>query len=334
MLRFLLLIPLLCNPLLAAGIDLRLPTDNEHLFHNNPEQFYMYVDRTFEGETTKPWQGGAYGYVRNPFRIDGHFVTTRFHEGIDIKPLKRDRDNRPLDEIRSIAKGRVAYINPIAGHSNYGRYLIVEHRWEKSSIYSLYAHLETITCKLGDNVEAGDPLAIMGYTGSGLNRTRAHLHLEICMMMSTRFQKWAGNMINHHGNFNGMNLCGSDVARFFLSHRDNPEITFSEFISNTPVYFKVLTPAKRTPDFVKRHPWICHGDPKGARSWEVSFSATGMPVAFTPSTRVINQPIITAIRPSDIPHRYNTRQLIQGENDRVTLSSKGHKLLELVMDNF
>ena len=141
-------------------------------------------------------------------------------------------------------------------------------------------------------------------------------------------------MINYHGNYNGMNLTGTDVARFFLEHQANPELRFSEFVASTPVYFKVAAPSKGMPDFVTRYPWICHGDPEGAASWEISFSATGMPVAFTPSQRQVDAPIVTAIRPSKIPHRYLTRNLVSGQENHATLTSGGKKLVALLMDDF
>lgn len=330
--HLLLLLALACS--LHAEIDLRLPTENHHLFNDEPDRFYMYVDRTFEGETSKPWEGGSFGYVRNARRIEDKVILTKFHEGIDIQPLKRDRAGNPLDLVSSIADGKVVHTSPSAGRSNYGRYIVVEHTWENSQVYSLYAHLAEVTCKPGDPVKAGSALGRMGYSGAGLNRTRAHLHLELAMLMSTRFDDWAQGMLNHHGNFNGMNLTGADVARFFLEHRKNPELRFSEFIASTPVHFKVAAPAKSTPDFVVRYPWICHGNPEGAASWEISFSATGMPVAFTPSQRHVATPIVTAIRPSTIPHHYLTRNLITGQENHATLTPGGKRLVALLMDDF
>ena len=47
---------------------------------------------------------------------------TRFHEGIDIRPLQRDADGEPLDIVHSIAAGKVAYANIVPSYSNYGRY--------------------------------------------------------------------------------------------------------------------------------------------------------------------------------------------------------------------
>ena len=48
----------------AEPLRLQLPTDNDALFTGKLEDFYMYVDRNFEGEVSKPWTGGQYGFVR------------------------------------------------------------------------------------------------------------------------------------------------------------------------------------------------------------------------------------------------------------------------------
>jgi murein DD-endopeptidase MepM/ murein hydrolase activator NlpD len=336
MLRNLLLLIAATGPL-HGGIDLRLPTENHHLFTGENDRFYMYVDRVFEGETTKPWEAGSFGYVRNAMRLNDEVILTKFHEGIDIAPVNRDRAGNPLDLVSSIADGRVVHVSTISGRSNYGRYVVVEHDWENSRIYSLYAHLAEITCKPGDPVRAGSALGRMGYTGAGINRTRAHLHLELAMLMSRRFDDWQkafGGGINHHGLFNGMNLTGTDVARFFIEHRTNPELRFSEFVASTPVYFKVAVPANGTPDFVIRHPWILRGNPEGAVSWEISFSATGQPVAFAPCPRKVDAPVLTAIRPSEIPHRHLTRRLVDGHGNRASLTHSGKQLVALLTDNF
>jgi murein DD-endopeptidase MepM/ murein hydrolase activator NlpD len=334
MIRLSLLLTLTLAGFLEAAIDLRLPTENQHLFSNEPDRFYMYVDRVFEGETSKPWEAGSFGYVRNAVRIQDQVILTKFHEGIDIQPVNRDRAGNPLDLVSSIADGRVVHTSPIAGRSNYGKYVVVEHSWEDSQIYSLYAHLADITCKPGDPLKAGAVLGRMGYTGAGINRIRAHVHLEVAMLMSQRFDDWAAGIINHHGNYNGMNLTGADAARFFLSHKANPKLKFSEFIATTPVYFKVAVPAHRTPDFVTRHPWICRGNPEIAASWEISFSATGMPIAFTPSPRQLDAPAVIAVRPSGIPHSYLTRNLITGQENKATLTESGKKLIALLMNDF
>ncbi len=338
MLRIAILFSALSAIAASAPLDLRLPTENHHLFSGQPERFYMYVDRHFEGEQSRPWQGGAYGYVRTPVRVRGEVVMTRFHEGIDIAPVKRNRAGNPLDLIMSIADGTVVYTNNVAGRSNYGKYLVIEHQWEGAAVVSLYAHLAEITAQPGDQVKAGSVLGRMGYTGVGLNRTRAHLHLELGFVLHTRYEDWhrgGGLSTNHHGIYNGMNIAGADVAGFYLAHRENPDIQFSEFIANQPVHFKVAVPGGETPEFVERHPWMRREGVSNPVSWEIHFTATGLPVGFAPSARKVVTPVVTAIRPSgDIPHRFMTRNLVSGEGDTATLSNGGRRLVSLVSGDF
>ncbi len=337
MIRTLALLASLAGILVAAPIDLRLPTENQHLFTGEPDQFYMYVDRNFEGQLTKPWEAGSFGFVRTALRINGEILLTKFHEGIDISPLTRDKAGNPLDLVSSIAAGRVAYVSPIAGRSNYGKYVVVEHTWENSSVYSLYAHLAEITCKPGEPVAVGSVLGRMGFTGAGIDRTRAHCHLELGMVMSTHYEDWHKKFsggTNYHGLFNGMNITGGDAARFFVEHKANPELQFSQFIASTPVYFKVTVPSRGIPDFVKRYPWISKGAAEGAVSWEISFSATGLPVAFNPSQREVAAATVTAVRPSTVPHRYLTRGLITGDGNHATLTQSGINLVALLTDDF
>ena len=331
------LVTICLTGVLQAALDLRLPTANHHLFTDEPDQFYMYVDRTFEGQVSKAWEGGTFGLVRNAMRIGDQVICTKFHEGIDICPLTRDSAGNPLDPVSSIADGHVVYTSPIAGRSNYGKYVVVEHTWDNSAFYSLYAHLAEITCNPGDPVTAGSVLGRMGYTGAGLNRARAHVHLEITMLVNQHYEEWhkgSGGGTNNHGLFNGMNLTGFDAARLFLAQKANPELRISDYIATIPVCFKVTVPAKGTPDIVTRYPWICHGSAEGAASWEISFSATGLPVAFTPGQRRVDAPVVTAILPSTIPQRYLTRNLVTGTQNTAALTPSGKQWVALLTDDF
>ena len=47
-------------------LDLVLPTDNDALFSGNGPAFYQYVDRDYNGVKSTPWEGGQYGFVRDP----------------------------------------------------------------------------------------------------------------------------------------------------------------------------------------------------------------------------------------------------------------------------
>jgi hypothetical protein len=97
-----------------------LPTENQALLYGDPAGFYQYVQRDFEGQITQPWEGGQYGFVRNPVRIGSAIIYTRFHEGIDIRPLNRDASAEPMDIVHAIAAGQVVYtirspVIPITG---------------------------------------------------------------------------------------------------------------------------------------------------------------------------------------------------------------------------
>src|SRR6266513_4611525 len=143
-------------------VDLVLLTANDALFSEGGPAFYQYIERNYKGVKSTPWEGGQYGFVRDPVETSAGIVYTRFHEGIDIRALRRDARGEPLDEVRAIADGKVVHTNPVPGYSNYGKYIVIEHRWDGSSYYSLYGHLSSITVKPGQEVRKGDQIAVMG----------------------------------------------------------------------------------------------------------------------------------------------------------------------------
>ena len=137
---------------LGQPVNIILPTENHGLLSGDNAAFYQYVKRDFEGVTSTPWEGGQYGFVRNPRRFGTTVLETRFHEGIDIRPLQRDARGEPLDVIHAIAAGKVDYINNAPGGSNYGRYVVIEHLFGGCPYYSLYAHLSAVRVNIGDQV--------------------------------------------------------------------------------------------------------------------------------------------------------------------------------------
>ena len=91
-------------------LELVLATPNKAIFGPDISQFYMYTNRSFEGQPSKPWQGGKYGYVRNPKRTASGIIYSKFHEGVDIRPIERNSRGVPLDEICSIAAPLLVFI--------------------------------------------------------------------------------------------------------------------------------------------------------------------------------------------------------------------------------
>src|SRR5204863_9719267 len=100
-----------------AVLDLVLPTDNDALFSGGGPAFYQYVERDYKGVKSTPWEGGQYGFVRDPTDTAGGLLYTRFHEGIDIRSVHRDANGEPVDEVRAIANGKVVHVNPVPSYS-------------------------------------------------------------------------------------------------------------------------------------------------------------------------------------------------------------------------
>lgn len=302
----------------------------------------MYVYRRFEGRDSKPWTGGKYGFVRNLKRTQDGVIGTRFHEGIDVKPLRRDRAGRPTDPIRAISSGVVAYANNTSSRSNYGKYIVIEHLWNSGPIYSLYAHLANITVKPGQRVAQGETIGTMGYTGAGLNRERAHLHLELNLMLSTEFSRWHDKHFdhkNHHGNHNGINMVGLDIAGFYKAQHRDKSITLPLFVKSIPVYYKVTIPRDQTSGtslpIVKRYPWLARGDhSRHTPSWEIAFSASGFPLAISPSKRTVSAPRISSVRSCRSKHQYHTKGFVSGTGHRATLSKTGQRFISLITGRF
>src|SRR5207244_12897111 len=84
---------------LSQGLDLVLPTDNDALFSGDGTAFYQYVERDYKGVKSTPWEGGQYGFVRDPIDTAGGVFYTRFHQGSDISPFYRDAYCDQHDEL-------------------------------------------------------------------------------------------------------------------------------------------------------------------------------------------------------------------------------------------
>lgn len=316
-----------------ALTGLVLPTENAALFENQPENYFQFVDRTFEGVRTTPWQGGQFGFVRDPRRIGGAIAYARFHEGLDVKPLRRDARGDPLDEVRSIAAGRVVYVTASTGLSNYGRYLVVRHDWEGAGpFYSLYAHLRAARVQPGDVVAAGQVVGQMGYTGAGIDQRRAHVHVELNMLLSSEFEAWhAANFTtpNHHGIYNGLNLAGLDLQSLYLASAQNAALSLPAFVKGGEPAFRVRVPATARMEIVSRHPWLLAGGKMPASSWEVTFSRWGFPMAVEASTAPAEVPAVTWVRDAGLPHYLNTRGLLTGSGTTAKLTAEGMRFIRL-----
>jgi murein DD-endopeptidase MepM/ murein hydrolase activator NlpD len=318
------------------ALDLGFPTENDALLRGDGPAFYQYVERDYQGDKSTPWEGGQYGFVRDPLQTPAGIVYTRFHEGIDIKPLQRDAQNEPLDEVRAIADGQVVHTNRVAGYSNYGRYVVIEHTWDGSKYYSLYGHLNTIAVKPGQQVKKGESIAVMGYTGVGINRERAHLHLELNLLLSHRFEAWHDatfkNDPNHNGIYNGLNLTGINIARLYLALQKNPNLTVPEFLASEETFYKVTLPKSGHFELPKLYPWMVQGSADAKpRSWEISFTRSGVPLKIEPSDKKVKLPELTYVKKGPVDYSHLTRGDLTGHGDNARLSPSGLRTMQLLI---
>jgi murein DD-endopeptidase MepM/ murein hydrolase activator NlpD len=318
-------------------VDLALPTDNDALFRSDGPGFYQHIERDYHGEKSWPWEGGQYGFVRDPKETAVGIIYTRFHEGIDIRALLRDERGEPLDEVRAIADGKVVHTNHVPGHSNYGKYIVIEHRWDGSPYYSLYGHLSSIHAQSGQEVKKGEPIAVMGHTGAGLNQERAHVHLELNLMLSRNFESWHNHIFkndpNHNGIYNGINLTGLNIAKLYLVLQKNPSLSIPEFFAGEETFYRVTLPASPSFELPRRYPWMLKG--RGSNetpvSWEVSFTQTGLPIRIEPSKIKVTEPTLTYVKKSEVDGKYLTHDIVAGRGDHAHLSKNGRNFMRLLV---
>ncbi len=270
----------LSSGLMAAGprMELAWPTPNTAYLEGKPIE--AYVQPTASGEA----ESGLFGCARSG--------GAQFHEGVDLKPVTRNRQGEPTDPIFAALPGVVRYINPVVGESNYGRYIVLEHPDLQPAVYTLYAHLSATApgLKIGDLVARGQVIATMGHTADkgGIPRDRAHLHFEIGLMVTRDFQRWYDwkgfGSINSHGLYNGMNLMGVDPLDFFNEFRARRVDNFQEYFARLSAVSKVRIATRTMPDFVRRYPALLTKEipMAGVAGWELKLSWTGLPFAWTP----------------------------------------------------
>ncbi|WP_309395956.1 M23 family metallopeptidase [Cerasicoccus maritimus] len=273
------LICLLGAALLAVGTPpLYWPTPNPAFFEGAD-----WEEITQPTASGKP-ESALFGCVRNG--------GSRFHEGLDLKPIGRDRNHEATDAIYAVMPGRVAYINKIAGNSSYGRYIVLEHPEAEVPVYTLYAHLASIEKGLhvGALIEGGQRIGTMGRSAGGYSipRQRAHLHFEIGLRKSSDFDQYykaAGfSGKNHHGDYSGLNLIGADPVHFWDAVRTQKFKNFREYFHGLPTAFTLRIGTASVPEFINRYPSLLTKPipVNGVSGWDIEYTWYGLPKKWTP----------------------------------------------------
>lgn len=271
------IVSMFCRSLLM-GVDLYWPTEDNAFFQG--ASWETLIQPTISGKV----ESGKFGCVRN----NG----SKFHEGIDIKPKKRDRKGEAIDKIIAAMDGQVVHINTVAGNSSYGKYIVIVHKNVEPAIYTLYAHLGCIdkSIKVGKSVKGGETLGIMGRTALGkpIPKERAHLHFEMGVMLSGGFEKWYSkqkfDLPNKHALWNGFNLTGFDPLDFYEKWRSGKIKSVQEYFNQIPIAFSLRVTSCKVPDFVQRYPSLVTQriDRDKIKAWDIDFTWFAMPTRWTP----------------------------------------------------
>lgn len=278
------LLPFLClgMTLGLAAQTFRLPTTNRAILEPDGGG-----ERYFVGTAGKPWTSGQFGCVRSG--------GGQLHEGLDIRPMQRDRRGEPTDDALCSVPGKVAYVNTHPGLSNYGNYVVVRHEVDGLEVFTLYAHLASVASgiRAGVPVQAGQPLGRMGRTSNTRQRIspdRAHLHFEITFMVASRYAEWhkanMGATRNDHADFNGRNLVGLDPANVLKAQaKSGTGFNLARHLRETPELARVLI-RRPTLDWARRNPGAVEANPtaqrQGVAAWELSLGFNGIPLRAIP----------------------------------------------------
>jgi len=316
----------ICLALLASvwfasptrALDVCLPTANNALLR--PGHDAEFFQPTVEGTT----ESGMFGAVRRGGR--------RFHEGIDIKPLQRDKRGETLDPVHAAADGEVAFTNTKPGLSNYGRYVVLAHRWDGVEVFTLYAHLSEIAPGIvtGQPVKKSQLLGTMGRstnTREGIPRERAHLHFETNVMLNPNFRIWYPKRepkAPPFGNFNGKNLFALDSAALFRACAANPQLNFAAYMSRQPVSFTVLVGARPFPWLQNHSEQLQPATGPNVIAYEIGVTGWGIPVTVAPRTaaELTETQQRTLRRGQALVARVNEKELDRNDRELIKREAK------------
>lgn len=322
----------------TARMPLAFPTRNIGLLTGELDAFYMEVNRdSIAGLREAGWEGGQYGFVRGPVETSYGPRFTQLHEGIDIRPLQWDEHGEPQDTVRAAMAGRVAYINTNPG-SAYGRYIVLEHEWDGAPVYTLYAHLNAVSVQDGAAVRRGQRLGLLGYTGRGIWRERAHVHFEVALMLNRNEPVWFdcyyGAQADQHGLYFGTNLAGVDVPALYRALAENPALSFRDFLRQQPPGYQIALPGDQPLDLLARYPWLWDGDtpPRTDRpgSWLVTFTREGVPMRIAYQDEPVTRPEVIGVSRVISRNRLGTNGILARGDDRYVITATGLRYFSLI----
>ncbi len=316
-------------PVPSDFTQLRFPSAQDKIAETNAVGAFQHTGGGNENS-------GRFGSVRT-----GANGLARFHEGIDIATVQRDRRGRPLDTAHAVAPGTVALVSRVGGNSDYGKYVVLLHEDPVGTVYTLYAHLAETAPGLteGQRVDVGALLGTVGNTAlEPIPMARAHLHFEIGLLANPQFLTWPGRKQKNTpgGLYNGQNLLGVDPVDVFRRQLSNPRaFTFLEHLRQHPVAFEFIVRARKPMAFFEAHPALWEGDPYRGEAMVLALSEGGLPLRgrnATPEELAdLGNLIHKVLRVDPIALGRNGRRHIVFSNGRWIVGQNGATWLDILV---
>jgi peptidoglycan LD-endopeptidase LytH len=249
--------------------------------HPSPQRKWNEVDnpKVYMPTGSGRVESAGYGSVRT--NSSGR---ASFHEGVDIAPVEWSR-GKAVDKVFAASKGKIAYINRVAGNSSYGIYIVIAHGDDVGEVYTLYAHLASVVSglKAGQSVNLGQEIAIMGHTSTlGIPVQRSHLHFEMGLMLNPAFDRWykKQKMTPDHGKYHGFNFAGFDPRMMLIPLSGKEQVPFSylQTLKHKESAWQILLRTRHAPRYFESYPKLWQGAPYNGGVLLLEISESGIPL--------------------------------------------------------
>lgn len=132
-------------------------------------------------------------------------ATTRPDHSPSVYSVDFNRDDDWRQPVRATASGRVSAVQN-TGSSSYGKYIVVDHGngWS-----SLYAHLEAQLVVVGQYVDQGTMIGLLGTSGGS---TGPHLHFEQKQGGTVRHAMFHGKRLDYGTTINSFNCADVPIS--------------------------------------------------------------------------------------------------------------------------
>lgn len=161
---------------------------------------------------TRFWRPLQSGYMTSTWYTDYLYDgSCRSHAGVDIGAA----EGTP---VYSISDGKVVYAE-YGWNGGYGNKIVVQHYINGQNYTSLYGHLSAINVNVGDIVSKDSVIGFVGNTG---NSYGAHLHLNLCIGLTSCVSRWETTDPGAYINFPANNMSYYDRTSYYSGYYSNP----------------------------------------------------------------------------------------------------------------